>query len=324
MHPPIALKVKFKSASLEQFAAQYGPDLNNEGIFIRTPRPFLVGTPVRFDLQLQDGNLVLCGQGTVVWTLALKPGQVSGEAGMGVRFDELSNESKDILSKVIELKNTNVFQPTEIQNVLSSQIVPLKVQLQSKSLEEFIVQYGTEITPQNIFVRTNNTLPVGTRVKFDLQLHNKTTLLDGEGTIVWVLKSNKQTGVASGMAVRFDHLSEQSSSVLEQVLFTKGDQYIQSSELSETGLSEAKTTEYRPKEHEIEIESPQIQEQIPKESKDLLSAMASSNKEEEAAPVQTVTPIPNPIKQQSSLVWPWILGFIVLAGIAVGIYFVIK
>ena len=61
------LRIKFRSASLEQFIERYAADVSRGGIFIRTREPLAVGTQLRLELQLQDGTPLLAGEGTVIW-----------------------------------------------------------------------------------------------------------------------------------------------------------------------------------------------------------------------------------------------------------------
>ena len=51
---PTNLRIKFRSASLEQFIERYAADVSRGGIFIRTREPLAVGTQLRLELQLQD------------------------------------------------------------------------------------------------------------------------------------------------------------------------------------------------------------------------------------------------------------------------------
>ncbi|MFH1131950.1 MAG: PilZ domain-containing protein [Pseudomonadota bacterium] len=221
MHSPISMQVKFKSLSLEQFAAQYGADLDEEGIFIRTPRPLQVGTGVQFNLQLQNGSPVFSGDGTVVWVLPEEADEQGGPIGMGMRFDNLSAKSKGVLSEVIDLKGKATPGNVPPESASPSAITPLKVRLKSNSIEQFAEQYGAELTQRDILIRTSNPLPVGTHVNFDLQLLSGDSLFGGKGTVVWSMKADSQSSNVSGMALRFDHLPQQSNAILMRALALK-------------------------------------------------------------------------------------------------------
>jgi uncharacterized protein (TIGR02266 family) len=104
MPSPVTLKIKFKSASLQQFIERYSVDVSKGGIFIRTPKPLAVGTALKFEFQLQDGSQLITGNGTVVWIREADPDKAGVAPGMGVRFDLLPPESQKVLEQVLAQK----------------------------------------------------------------------------------------------------------------------------------------------------------------------------------------------------------------------------
>ncbi|MBI4512007.1 MAG: TIGR02266 family protein [Deltaproteobacteria bacterium] len=101
---PVTLKIKFKSATLDQFIERYSVDVSHGGIFIRTKDPLAVGTQLRFEFQLQDSTPLISGEGTVVWTREHDPTRIGVAPGMGVRFDKLAPESQAVLDKILAQK----------------------------------------------------------------------------------------------------------------------------------------------------------------------------------------------------------------------------
>jgi uncharacterized protein (TIGR02266 family) len=101
---PVSLRIKFRSASLEQFIERYGVDVSRGGIFIRTREPLAVGTQLRFDFQLQDAAPLLAGEGTVVWIRENDPSRAGVTPGMGVRFDKLTPATQPTLEKILAEK----------------------------------------------------------------------------------------------------------------------------------------------------------------------------------------------------------------------------
>src|SRR5579862_7586179 len=101
---PVSLRIKFRSASLDQFIERYAVDVSRGGIFIRTREPLAVGTQLRFDFQLQDAAPLLAGEGTVVWIRENDPARAGVTPGMGVRFDKLSPSSQPVLEKILAEK----------------------------------------------------------------------------------------------------------------------------------------------------------------------------------------------------------------------------
>jgi len=101
---PLTMKIKFKSANLEQFIERYSVDVSKGGIFIRTKEPQAVGTQLRFEFQLQDGAPLIVGEGTVVWNRSPDPSKPSVAPGMGVRFDKLTPDSQERLEQLLAEK----------------------------------------------------------------------------------------------------------------------------------------------------------------------------------------------------------------------------
>ncbi len=101
---PTNLRIKFRSASLEQFIERYAVDVSRGGIFIRTREPLPVDTRLRLEFQLQDATPLLAGEGTVVWIREHDPTRENVTPGMGVRFDKLTPETQPTLEKILAEK----------------------------------------------------------------------------------------------------------------------------------------------------------------------------------------------------------------------------
>lgn len=101
---PVTLRIKFKSANLEQFIERYAVDVSQGGIFIRTKEPLPVGTTMRFEFQLRDESPLITGEGTVVWIREHNASQAGVAPGMGVRFDRLTESSQSVLDEILAYK----------------------------------------------------------------------------------------------------------------------------------------------------------------------------------------------------------------------------
>ena len=118
MPSPVTVKIKFKSATLEQFMKLYSPDVSQDGVFIRTTKPLSIGTGLSFEFRLQDGSPLLSGDGTVVWVR--DNGDNKTATGMGVRFDRLPPDSQDVIRKVLEYKeSTDEFDETPTRTTIT-------------------------------------------------------------------------------------------------------------------------------------------------------------------------------------------------------------
>src|SRR5579884_3077113 len=102
---PTNLRIKFRSASLDQFIERYAADVSRGGIFIRTREPLAVGTQLRLELQLQDMTPLISGQGTVIWIRENDPARPMVPPGMAVRFDSVSPETQPTLDKILAEKS---------------------------------------------------------------------------------------------------------------------------------------------------------------------------------------------------------------------------
>ena len=100
-HPPVNLRIKFRSESLPQFIERYATDVSRGGIFIRTREPLAVGTQLKLDFQYQGGSPLMAGDGTVVWVREFDPSRANVPPGMGVRFDKLAPESQVVLEQIL-------------------------------------------------------------------------------------------------------------------------------------------------------------------------------------------------------------------------------
>src|SRR5262249_46660671 len=100
--------------------------------------------------------------------------------------------------------------------------ITLKIKFKSSNLDQFIERYSVDVSRGGIFIRTKEPLPVGTQLKFEFQLQDASSLIAGEGTVVWIREHDpNRTGVAPGMGVRFDKLMASSQAVLEKILNEK-------------------------------------------------------------------------------------------------------
>jgi uncharacterized protein (TIGR02266 family) len=96
----LRLKIKNRSKTADELAGRLGGDANREGIFLPTKKPLAPGTRLNFELLLQDGTPALAGSGQVRWR---RPPETAGDLapGMGVRFVELSPESRSLVDRAV-------------------------------------------------------------------------------------------------------------------------------------------------------------------------------------------------------------------------------
>jgi type IV pilus assembly protein PilZ len=88
-------------ASGETFLFAYLQNISEMGIFVRTDEPSPIGTRLRLRFQVGDQELSLDGE--VTWINPLRPAGDNLNPGMGVRFIELTAETRE---EVVSLVRT--------------------------------------------------------------------------------------------------------------------------------------------------------------------------------------------------------------------------
>lgn len=85
------------------------------------------------------------------------------------------------------------------------------------SVEQFIAEYVTNISRSGVFIRSDDPLPVGTRVnlRFSVIL-DELEIIEGVGEVVRVVAASD--GQQAGMGVVFVELTQISKELIERVL----------------------------------------------------------------------------------------------------------
>lgn len=99
---PIELKLRYKSASVDEFAERESGDLSVGGIFIKSEEPLPIGTLLKFEVQLSDETSIIAGVGRVVWNRSAEASSEDAPTGMGIKFVKMDDESRARLEALIE------------------------------------------------------------------------------------------------------------------------------------------------------------------------------------------------------------------------------
>ncbi|HSS49706.1 MAG TPA: TIGR02266 family protein, partial [Thermoanaerobaculia bacterium] len=94
-------RVQFKFDRFSGFLSDFSANVSPGGMFIRTRTPQPVGTVLELEFRLGDGFELIRGRGEVVWTRAEDEGP-GRPAGMGLRFLELSQGSKELIYRIVD------------------------------------------------------------------------------------------------------------------------------------------------------------------------------------------------------------------------------
>ncbi|HSS77504.1 MAG TPA: TIGR02266 family protein [Thermoanaerobaculia bacterium] len=98
---PLETRVQFKFDRFSGFLSDFSANVSPGGMFIRTRTPQPQGTVLEFEFRLGDGFELIRGRGEVVWTRAQDEGPAR-PGGMGIRFLELSQGSKELIYRIVD------------------------------------------------------------------------------------------------------------------------------------------------------------------------------------------------------------------------------
>lgn len=91
---PISMQVRYKS--LDTFFYDYALNISHGGIFIKTRKPLARGAEVEIEFEIQGAPKTFKTPGKVARVIF--PGDDEMEpAGMGIRFEPLSEEDKELI-----------------------------------------------------------------------------------------------------------------------------------------------------------------------------------------------------------------------------------
>jgi molecular chaperone DnaK len=98
---PSELKIRLALGSMDAFVERYALNVSRGGIFVRTRDPQPPGTTVALEVALDNGEVVIRGKGLVRWTTPPSaPGEPERQPGMGIKFVELTRESRALVDLV--------------------------------------------------------------------------------------------------------------------------------------------------------------------------------------------------------------------------------
>ena len=96
----LSLKIRYKSATLEDFIERYSSDISRGGVFIKAKKPLAVGTLLKFEFILQDQSTLIHGVGRVVWRRDEAEADPENPSGMGIKFIKMDPESRSVVQRI--------------------------------------------------------------------------------------------------------------------------------------------------------------------------------------------------------------------------------
>src|SRR3954470_11194557 len=94
----VGLGVRLPISSGDEFIEKFGASLSRGGIYLRAKRVVPPGTRVTLDLKLANGEPLLRSAGRVEFVTGQ---QGRGTPGMGIRFTEISAETRKFLEEAL-------------------------------------------------------------------------------------------------------------------------------------------------------------------------------------------------------------------------------
>lgn len=98
---PIATKVQFKFDRFSGFISKYSANISPTGMFVVSSSPEPPGRVLDFEFRLGDDTELIKGRGEVVWNRTVADGP-NRPPGMGIRFLELSEGSKELIYRIVD------------------------------------------------------------------------------------------------------------------------------------------------------------------------------------------------------------------------------
>ena len=97
----IEREIAIRLPAFDAFITEYSANVSTTGIFIVSDSPQPPGTNFSFDFSVADQWKLISGKGLVVWTRPKSEGE-NRPAGMGVKFTELTPQSRRLIRWIVE------------------------------------------------------------------------------------------------------------------------------------------------------------------------------------------------------------------------------
>jgi uncharacterized protein (TIGR02266 family) len=98
---PLETRVQFKFDRFSGFISEYSSNISPGGMFIKTRSPLPPGQTLDFAFRLGDGFELIKGRGEVMWARDQDEGP-GRPAGMGLRFLELAEGSRELIYRMVD------------------------------------------------------------------------------------------------------------------------------------------------------------------------------------------------------------------------------
>lgn len=95
-------KMDYRAQSGGDFLYEYTTNISRGGIFIETREPLPEGTLVEMKFQPPEASGPIEVVGKVVWVNRYRDGEENPNPGMGIQFEELSDDTRDMIAQLVK------------------------------------------------------------------------------------------------------------------------------------------------------------------------------------------------------------------------------
>lgn len=96
----VSLVARYRSPTAFEFVAEQCHDLSSGGMFIQSPDPVPLGTLLKLECDVDDGQAKIRGVARVVWQREVPSDE--GPRGMGVKFVKLEPGSREVIDRLVK------------------------------------------------------------------------------------------------------------------------------------------------------------------------------------------------------------------------------
>jgi len=97
----VKLKLRYKSATVDEFIARYGRDVSPRGMYVNIAKTLAVGTLVKLEILLASEQAAIKGAGRVVVNRDRAQVSAGQLAGLWIEFIQIDAASKELIAKLV-------------------------------------------------------------------------------------------------------------------------------------------------------------------------------------------------------------------------------
>jgi hypothetical protein len=99
---PVVLRIKLRYPDLSTFVEKFSVNVGRSGVFLPTRALRPIGSELRFELRLLDGEIALAGVGRVSSVYEVRPEDPGAVFGMAIEFMRVTRESRNVVLRMLE------------------------------------------------------------------------------------------------------------------------------------------------------------------------------------------------------------------------------